>query len=364
MLEPTELFTKSLGTNSDIINKEMFTFNLNEHREEKEEKNVCLRPEITASIAKYSINNNQYRTKVMYFGQNFRRERPQKGRYRQFNQFGFEIIGIETPFREIEIFCLIDRFFKAINLNYYLKINSIGNKEDRIIYNKVLEKYFKKNYENLSLNSQKRYDRKAFLRILDSKSEEDKEIIEKAPKIIDYLNKDSKSNFNFIKDFLDKSNIKFLESHLLVRGLDYYNDIVFEICSDTYEAAQDSLGGGGAYDSLIESFGGQKTKAFGLAFGVERLMLNISEIKSDSMFDSYIVVVEPHFEVLKTIYMSKKFKIIDCFVNIKKALEKANQNKIKYLIIIGQEYLEQKIIIKDLEKSSQQEVHQKDFLNL
>lgn len=359
VLEPQELFVRSLGESTDVVSKEMFSFQI----DGSEKQTVCLRPEMTASVVKYCINNNDFRNKIMYFGQNFRKERPQKGRYRQFNQFGFEIIGIPSPFREIEIFSIIDKFFKTIGLAFNLKINSIGSIEERQNYIKILREYFEENFTNLSEESRTRLKKGAILRILDSKSEEDKEIISRAPKITEYLNSSSQEVFKTICNFLKKNNIHFTVEPTLVRGLDYYNDIVFEINCDSYEAAQDALGGGGAYDNLFEQFEAPKTNAFGMAFGVERIMLNSWSLK-ESKKKAYVAVVEPYFEVLSSIYQSKFFAVSDYFVSITKALEAANKNNINYLIIIGEETARGNIIIKNLEERTQKEISLKSFLAL
>lgn len=359
ILEPIELFQRGLG-DTDIVNKEMFIFPYKERK-------VCLRPETTASVVKYCINNNVHRGKFMYFSQNFRKERPQKGRYRQFNQFGFEIIGIPSPFREIETFFFINQFFKSLGLNYILKINSIGSIKTRTAYVNDLEKYFKtaleKDENALCQDSKNRLERKSILRILDSKALEDKQTILEAPKILSYLEKDSAEIFKEVVDFLQKQSIPFEVEETLVRGLDYYNDIVFEIKCDRYNAAQDSLGGGGAYDSLFETLGSPKTNAFGMALGVDRLILNEWPMESCAL-DAYVVLAEPYFDILSEVLSSKKYRVIDYFVNIPKALEKAIKNKINFLIIIGDEISTGHIIVKNLEKKDQQKVKIGTFKDL
>ena len=234
-VEFSSLFQRSVGEGTDIVEKEMFLLNNSETENKSEnsllknlllENLLCLKPEATASIVRSMINNGKFSGRYFTFCNLFRRERPQSGRYREFYTFSIEFFGRRDVFQSIECLDLAISFFNQLNIKYILKVNNIGSSEDRKTYSKSLQDYFTNHYENLSEDSKNRFNKGKFLRILDSK--DDREIIEKAPKIENYLNENSKKKFQKILEFLKNKNIDFEVDFNLVRGLDYYNDLVFE----------------------------------------------------------------------------------------------------------------------------------------
>lgn len=259
IVEDINLFKRGMEY-SDVVQKEMFLL---------EKDDLCLRPEITAPAMRSLIQCGISKYRMMYIGPCFRYERPQKGRYRQFFQFGCEIVGENHC--EFDIFMLIDRIMKRLNIKYYLKINNIGTCVDRRNFEVALGKYVKENYDKYSFDSQKRYDDGRLLRILDSKI--DIEINKNAPCIKDYVS--GNDDFDLLCKFFKTSDISYQIDYNLVRGLDYYNGIVFEIFSDSYDtdSCQNALGGGGRYDDLAACLGSQNIKkSAGFAFGLDRLL--------------------------------------------------------------------------------------------
>ena len=270
-IEKEELFTRTVGENTDIVTKQMFSF------PDKKGRNLVLRPEGTAGVVRHHIDKKYNEIKKYYYSdQMFRYERPQKGRYREFHQVGSEIIGYENNSIS-EIFSIIqlsnDFLENCIptNTKYTFEINSIGTNEDRKIYNQKLKEYFKKNINNLSEDSINRLDNNP-LRILDSKDENDIAISRNAPRISDYRSEESNKIFNELIQKFKDSKIPYLENPFLVRGLDYYNDFTFEIVPENSKGSQDALGGGGQYDNLTKLLGGRDTNGVGVAFGVDRIM--------------------------------------------------------------------------------------------
>ena len=235
ILEETSLFIKSIGDGTDIVEKEMYSFL------DSKKNSISMRPEGTASCARALIQNglNDSINKVWYSGPFFRHERPQKGRYRQFHQFGAEFIGVENYEADFEIISLVDYIWKSLNINPTLIINSIGDHTDRKNYVKVLVDYLKK-YETSFNDNEKNKLKLNPLRILDSKNEKTKDILSSAPKINDYISKESKIHFENLLSILDAKNIKYTKDDNLVRGLDYYNRTVFEYI-DTKSNTQNTI---------------------------------------------------------------------------------------------------------------------------
>ena len=270
-IEKNELFTRTVGENTDIVTKQMFSF------ADKKGRNLVLRPEGTAGVVRHHIDKNYNNmNKYYYSDQMFRYERPQKGRYREFHQVGAEIIGYETG-SVLEIFSILqlsNDFLEncvPTNTKYRFEINSIGNSDDRKSYNKELTAYFKKNITKLSDDSVNRLDKNP-LRILDSKDKNDITISKDAPKISEYRSEKSNKQFSELTQKLNDSKIPYIENPHLVRGLDYYNDFTFEIVPENSKGSQDALGGGGQYDDLSNLLGGKEINGVGVAFGVDRIM--------------------------------------------------------------------------------------------
>jgi histidyl-tRNA synthetase len=274
VLEPTELIARGIGALTDIVSKEMFAFS-------RGDDNYVLRPEGTAPVARayiqHSLQQRGGTQNLFYIGPMFRAERPQKGRQRQFHQFGAEVLGSADPLADAEIIAFMMEVYKRIGVkNMVLKLNSVGDPESRALYKNALQEYFRPHLSKLSEISQNRFDKNP-MRILDSKEPEDQEIKTNAPKITDYLNEDCANHFEKVKSHLDRLGITYVLDPFLVRGLDYYTKTAFELTSSDL-GGQDALGGGGRYDLLIEELGGKSTPAVGFASGMERLLIVCDEL--------------------------------------------------------------------------------------
>ncbi len=274
LLEYKELFDKSIGESSEIVTKQMYEL------KDKGGRDLVLRPEGTSSVVRYHAEFNKDNTsKYSYFGSMFRYENPQKNRYREFNQAGAEIVGLIDIYSDFQIINDSLNFINNLLPGTTLKINTIGSIEDREAYVKVLYEYFSKNKEKLSNESLEKIENNT-LRILDSNNSEDREIISNAPTINEYINTHSKENFESLLRLFDKSQINYEIDYSLVRGLDYYNDLTFEF--HTEESVV--VGGGGRYDNLAKILSIGDFNGVGVAFGVERIMNLLSEIKISSKY--------------------------------------------------------------------------------
>ena len=274
LLEYKELFDKSIGESSEIVTKQMYEL------KDKGGRDLVLRPEGTSSVVRYHAEFNKDNTsKYSYFGTMFRYENPQKNRYREFNQAGAEIVGLIDIYSDFQIINDSLNFINNLLPGTTLKINTIGSIEDREAYVKVLYEYFSKNKEKLSNESLEKIENNT-LRILDSNNSEDREIISNAPTINEYINTHSKENFESLLRLLDNSQINYEIDYSLVRGLDYYNDLTFEF--HTEESVV--VGGGGRYDNLAKILSIGDFNGVGVAFGVERIMNLLSEIKISSKY--------------------------------------------------------------------------------
>lgn len=274
LLEYKELFDKSIGESSEIVTKQMYEL------KDKGGRDLVLRPEGTSSVVRYHAEFNKDNTsKYSYFGSMFRYENPQKNRYREFNQAGAEIVGLIDIYSDFQIINDSLNFINNLLPGTTLKINTIGSIEDREAYVKVLYEYFSKNKEKLSNESLEKIENNT-LRILDSNNSEDREVISNAPTINEYINTHSKENFESLLRLLDNSQINYEIDYSLVRGLDYYNDLTFEF--HTEESVV--VGGGGRYDNLAKILSIGDFNGVGVAFGVERIMNLLSEIKISSKY--------------------------------------------------------------------------------
>ena len=337
IFEFTELFLKPLGEQSDVVLKEMYTF------KDRNDDFLTLRPEYTTPMIRAAISNNLLSSlplKVYGIGPMFRRERPQKGRYRQFNQINFEIFGSNDYISDLELISLGNDILKSIipETKYVLNINSLGNREDLINYKNLLRNYFEKNKKNLSEESELKINLNP-LRILDSKIDEDIEVCKNAPLIQDHISKESKLHFLSIKKGLDYYGIEYYENNNLVRGLDYYCSTVFEFKTDDL-GSQDTLLGGGRYDGLINTLGGPNIPGIGWAAGIERIALLMNK-EDNNLNNVHIAINNENFkDYLIKIMKYLKYNNISFYwnykYNLKKSLSKANADNAKYIIIIGE----------------------------
>lgn len=372
ILENTKLFNRSIGEVTDIVEKEMYSFIDVLNQDE-----LTLRPEGTASVVRAIIEHNLlYNTnlKLWYMGPMFRHERPQKGRYRQFHQIGIEAFGFKDPAIDAEIVLMQCDLFKRLNIkNMELQINCLGDAEERNNYKRKLIEYFEKNIDILDINAKQRMYTNP-LRILDSKNLELKELIENAPKLIDYLNKDSINHYELWKSYLKALKINFKENTTLVRGLDYYNLSVFEFIN--YDLSQNGLtvSAGGRFDKLLSNLGGKENYAIGFAIGVERLLLLLSIIESlpkeyNKNNDIYLISLDSKFNketiILANELRNNSLKVTQSFENIslKAQLKKANLNNYKIVIIIGEnEILNNSVMVKLMFNNEQHNIKQNELV--
>ncbi len=277
LLESTHLFARSIGADTDIVSKEMYTF------DDRNGDSLTLRPEGTASTVRAGIENGLFynqQQRIWYTGPMFRHERPQKGRYRQFHQIGVECYGWSSPDIEAEVLSMLDQVFQTLGLqDTELQLNSLGDSDTRSSYRAALVDYLSDHKQSLDEDSQRRLSTNP-LRILDSKNADVQLVLEGAPSILDYLSDESSESFSTLRGYLDDLGIGYTINPKLVRGLDYYNDTVFEWVNAGY-GAQATVCGGGRYDSMVEQLGGQATPGFGFGMGLERLVQILQEQGAD-----------------------------------------------------------------------------------
>lgn len=290
IFERTELFARGIGEATDIVGKEMYTFN----DRATPPRSVTLRPEGTAGVVRAYIQNNLYAAggvqRLWYTGPMFRYENPQAGRQRQFHQLGIEVIGSADPRADVEVIAIATDILQRLGLkNLRLDLNSVGTPEDRQAYRSALVAYLTPYKDELDADSQDRLTRNP-MRILDSKDKRTQEIVQDAPSLLDYLNADSQHRFTQVQHLLSELGIPYQVNPRLVRGLDYYTHTAFEIISDDL-GAQATVCGGGRYDGLIEELGGNPTPAVGWAIGLERLMLLLQQLGEPPrpVLDFYVV---------------------------------------------------------------------------
>ncbi|WP_343182830.1 histidine--tRNA ligase [Buchnera aphidicola (Neophyllaphis podocarpi)] len=373
ILEKTELFQRSVGNLTDIINKEMYSF------QDKRGNNITLRPEATAGCVRAGIQNNLFKNnqihRFWYLGPMFRYERPQYGRYRQFYQLGVEVFGLPDIYIELELIMMLNRCWKLIGIDKYLnlEINSIGSDKSRKNFcNKLID--FLKKHENLLDKDNKKKIYKNPLRILDTKNPDVLKLLKKAPKILDYLDFKSKDRFKKLCNLMKLNNITYKVNNNLVRGLDYYNDIVFEWKTMNL-GSQDTICAGGRYDSLSYILGGNNIPAIGLAIGIDRLSILyklLYKLKYNScknnIYDLCLISLEEEL-VIKIIQLSEHIRNIFPKISILTILNKgkigdklsyANKIGVKIAIILGKrEFINNTYIIKNLQKNIQKTVEKK-----
>lgn len=342
IIESTNLFERSIGSDTDIINKEMYSFI------DQGNRNITLRPEGTASIARSFINNKLYAkkkiNKLWYMGPMFRYERPQSGRQRQFHQLGIECIGSSNPIADAEVIRLANQILNKLKCsNHKIEINSIGNFEERSLYREKLISYLTPYKDDLDQESQRRLSTNP-LRILDSKNDKTKEILSHAPNLQEYLTRESKKHFEEVCEFLNTMDVPYTINNKLIRGLDYYNDTAFEITLND-KSSKDAICGGGRYDTLIQQLGGPKTPSVGWAIGIERLLILIKNSLKLKNHDTLIYIAPigmkaqtKVWEFIKILEHHKvKFELDLSNDTLKKKIKCAHQLNAQFCIIIGDE---------------------------
>ena len=363
IFEFSNLFLKPLGEQSDVVLKEMYTF------KDRNDELLTLRPEYTTPMIRSALTNNlmdDLPLKVYGIGPMFRRERPQKGRYRQFNQINFEVFGSNNFMVDLELIILAYEILKKLlpSKNLILNLNSLGTSQNLIDYKDKLKKFFNDNKSKLSQESYEKINSNP-LRILDSKQETDIALSNKAPSINEFLSIETKNHFEELKKGLEYHNIKYTENHKLVRGLDYYCSTVFEFKTNNL-GSQDTILGGGRYDGLIKTLGGPDIPGIGWAAGIERISMLMNNIKDNSKI-LHIAINDEKFKnhLLKLIKNLKENNIKFYWnykYNLKKSLQKANREKITNIIIIGEnEYNNDFYTLKKLDKGNQFEIKLNDL---
>ncbi|GDX65665.1 histidine--tRNA ligase [Chlorobiota bacterium] len=372
IFESIDVFKRTIGENTDVVGKEMYTF------PDKGGDILTLRPEATASVVRAAVQHNitaqQQLSRVWYNGPFFRYERPQKGRQRQFHQFGAELLCAASVEADIEIISLAYTFLQKLGIsNSVLSINTLATPQVRSIYRSVLLDYFQSNINTLSEDSQKRLVLNP-LRILDSKNLDDKLIAANAPKLLDYLDDESTIHFDKVCEYLTRLNIPFIQQSTLVRGLDYYSHTVFEFTSNAL-GSQDALGGGGRYNDLFEQFGGKNTPSIGFAFGIERLIIamNAHGFSPDTINPDYYIIGfesnDARSKAIQTAHMIRNttnYIVITDVQNrsLKAQMKDADKHNAQFAIIIGPEEADKsECIVKNLKEGTQQNFPLDTFLS-
>jgi len=374
VLEHSEVFVRGVGESSDVVRKEMYTFL------DKGGRSITLRPEFTAGIIRLMVQNkllstNELPLKVYYDGPVFRYERPQLGRYRQFNQFGVESVGHNSPLCDLEVIVLAYTILTSLGLeNVSIKINTLGDETSRDAYRLALKEFFKNHISHMCSDCQSRYELNP-LRILDCKVPEDQEIVKEAPKMSSYLSAASKERFQYIIEALKSFGIPYEVDDTLVRGLDYYSETVFEF---HYTSAKGNnygaIGAGGHYDKLVKELEGPDLPGVGFSFGIERI---VSILKDDDLLPGDMLGLSLSFYVmpvgekaqLTANAIANTIRVLGysadvCFDDIKMAnmFKRAEKKKAKYAVIIGENEMNNgEVIIKDLTSKEQITVKQEEL---
>ena len=365
--EDTALFARGVGESTDIVTKEMYTF------EDRGGRSITLRPEGTAGVMRavieHGLDRGQLPVKVLYSGAYFRAERPQKGRYRQFYQVGIEAIGLTDPLIDAEVVYLADKAFKDIGLkNYRLEITSLGDAESRAAHRKELLKF----YETLELDEATSQRAKLNpLRLFDDKRPEMVAAMQNAPVLLDFLNADSKAHFEKVKEYLDKLGVKYEVNPRLVRGFDYYTGTTFEFIHMGL-GAQSAIGGGGRYDKLMSELGGQDLSGIGWGLGVDRTILAAEEEgvipENLGSADLFIIPLGTQSAALEIATdLRAKGKIVEIAFGeraLKGAMKAADKSGAKYVLVLGENELSSgEVAIKNMKSGEAKSIRISDLVN-
>ena len=371
MFEHTELFHRGIGEGTDVVDKEMYTF------EDRGGRSITLRPENTASAVRAYLQNKLYGdgalTKLFYIGSMFRYDRPQAGRMREFHQFGVEALGEANPAVDAEIILLAMELLKSLGLkDLKLSLNSVGCPSCRPAYRKALQDYFRPHLEELCGVCKERFERSPLL-ILDCKADADKEFMTGAPNITDCLCDECREHFEKVQSFLRDAGVDFELDPRLVRGLDYYTKTAFEIKYAPL-GAQSAVAGGGRYDGLIEEMGGNPTPAVGFATGLERVLLALEKQgllpEQEKKADAFVVALGAEaqsagFKLLQKLREAGLKALMDYAGRSMKAqMKQAGKAGARFALILGEDEIkENAVMLKDMEKSEQQKVSLDEVIN-
>jgi len=342
IIESTSLFARSIGEVTDIVEKEMYTFN------DRSDDSLSLRPEGTAGCVRAAVQHNLISTqqRLWYTGPMFRYERPQKGRQRQFNQLGVEVFGVGTPDLDAELLLMCRALWRDLGIEdaLTLEINSIGNSEARSAYRDALVEYLSARKEQLDEDSQRRLESNP-LRILDSKNAETQALLDGAPQMLDYLDEESLADFEILRDMLEAAGVKYVINQRLVRGLDYYNKTVFEWTTNAL-GAQGTVCGGGRYDGLVAQFGGRDTSGAGFAIGLERLVLLLDAMgqQASDTLDIFVITVDraaqihalPRIEALRSALPNLAIQVNLGGGSFKSQFKRADKSGARYALVYGE----------------------------
>lgn len=369
ILEKTELFKRCIGCVTDIVEKEMYTFL------DRNSDSLSLRPEGTAGCVRAGIDQGLLYKQIRrwwYLGPMFRHERPQKGRYRQFHQFGVEVFGLARPHIDAELILMTARLWDKLGLKHQLnlQINSLGSAVARKAHKESLVNYFTKHFNQLDEDSQRRLQTNP-LRILDSKNPTMQKLVESAPQILDFLDEDSQQDFAILQDILKKADICFTINPRLVRGLDYYNKTVFEWVMVAEQVAQNTVCAGGRYDSLVEQLGGHSTPAVGFAIGLERvisLLPKLDVIQTEAPEIYFITIGDNARQkgLILAEYLRTTFPRVNLILDvsgdgIKSQFKRADKSAARFAVILGDDEVKSDtFIIKDLREKKPQEIISQD----
>ena len=371
IFEYTDLFVRGIGESTDIVTKEMFTF------PDRKGRSLTLRPEGTAPVIRAYLENSMDRIskviKLFYLGPMFRCEKPQAGRFRQFSQFGIEVIGTKSSAADAEVILTVLEVYKKLGLkNLEILINSVGCKKCRVDYVQKLKNYLKNKKDFLCPECEKRYAKNP-LRVLDCKKDSCKKIIESAPVITENLCQECESHFSEVKSYLNDQKIIFHEDPQLVRGLDYYTKTAFEIISGGL-GAQNAIGGGGRYDDLVEELGGKTTPAVGFAAGIERMIIAIDQQKVEWPVEKRLdIFVAKISEKNKDIAFKLLQKIRNAGLSVdmdysegslKSQMRVANKIGARYTVIVGEKELSKNmVILRNMQNKEQKEIKINNLIN-
>lgn len=367
IFEHTELFQRGVGDSTDIVQKEMYTF------EDRGGRSITLRPEGTASVVRAYVQNKIYGlpnqpSKYFYMGPMFRYERPQQGRMRQFVQFGIEALGSDDPAIDAEVLSLALNSYRELGLSSLkLVLNSLGDAESREAHRAALVRHFDPHREELCSDCQVRLDQNP-LRVLDCKKDKDHPAMATAPSILEYLNDYSKDYFEKVKSYLDAMGIEYVIDPNLVRGLDYYNHTAFEIMSEAEGfGAITTLSGGGRYTGLVQEVGGPETSGIGFAMSIERLLMALEaegvELPVDEDLDCYVVALGEEAQV-EAVRLADSMRLAGLQVDkdylgkkMKAQFKSADRLNAKYVLVLGEQELENGVInVKEMATGEQKEI--------